>query len=118
MSRVSFEFGNMIRAFLDERRLTFRAAGLQSSISAAYWKDMSDGRVPSEEVIKRISESFDGVDVNELRAAAGYTPLPGRVDAVKAVEFALRGQPNIPDEGKQQILNFVKKVEAKYRKQD
>lgn len=115
MSRVSAEFGQMVSEFLKERGLTFRAAGLQSSISAAYWKDMSDGRVPSEEVIKRIGESFDGVDENELRLAAGYTPRTGKMDAVTAVGVVLRGQTSIPDEGKQQILDFVKKVEAKYR---
>lgn len=115
MSRVSPEFGKMIRQFLDDKALTFRGAGLQSSISAAYWKDMSDGRVPSEDMISKIVESFEELDENELRAAAGYTPLAGKVDAVKAVEFALRGQKNIPDEGKQQILDFVQKIEQKYQ---
>jgi hypothetical protein len=111
------EFGNMIKVFLKERGMTFRGAGLASSISAAYWKDMSDGRVPSEEVIKRVSESFDGVDENELRLAAGYMPRGG-LDAVTAVTIALRNQNSLPDEGKQQIVDFVKKIENKYRNKD
>lgn len=116
MSRVSPEFGKLIKDLLAEKGLTFRGAGLQSSISAAYWKDMSDGRVPSEEMIEKIAESFEDIDVNELRAVAGYAPIPGRVDPVKAVEFALRGQANIPEEGKKQILEFVRKTELKYQK--
>lgn len=114
MGRVSFEFGNRIKDFLQRNKLTFRGAALQSGISAAYWKDMSDGRVPSEEVIARICAAFPELDENELRLAAGYAPKPHEMDAVKAVEFALRGQPDIPEEGKQQILEFVKLVQNRY----
>jgi len=115
MSRVSPEFGRVIKELLERHNLTLRGAGFKSNISAAYWKDMSDGRVPSEEIIAKIAEAFDDVDENELRAAAGYAPIPGQADAVKAVEFALRGQDNIPEEGKRQILEFVKKIEQNYR---
>jgi hypothetical protein len=108
MSRVSPEFGKLVKKFLQDRGLTFRAAGLQSSISAAYWKDMSDGRVPSEEVIKRISQSFDGMSEIELLMSAGYAPKPGQVDSATAVEVVLRGQTDLSDEAKQQILDYVK----------
>ncbi|MBI2844834.1 MAG: hypothetical protein HYX78_15685 [Armatimonadetes bacterium] len=114
MSRVSPEFGTVIKDFLARNKLTFRAAGFKSNISAAYWKDMADGRVPSEDMISKMAESFDELDEQELRAAAGYVPIPGRVDAVRAVEFALRGQKSIPEEGKSQILDFVRRVEEKY----
>ena len=117
MSKVSAAFGKWIADFLRRNGLTFRAAALQSSISAAYWKDMSDGRVPSEEVIARISECFHDLDENELRTAAGYAPRLDSVDAVQAVEFALRGQKDIPDEGKREILDYVKEVEARYAKE-
>ena len=116
MSRVSPEFGKLIKELLARHALTFRGAALVSEISGAYWKEMSDGRVPSDNIIGRIAESFDDVDESELLAAAGYAPIPGRVDAVKAVEFALRGQKDIPDEGKDQIVDFVRKIEEKYRK--
>ena len=116
MSRVSPEFGRLIKDLLAGKGLTFRGAGLKSSISAAYWKDMSDGRVPSEEMIEKIAASFEDVDENELRVAAGYAPVPGRLDAVKAVEFALRGHKDIPDEGKRQILEFVGRIEQNYRR--
>lgn len=114
MSKVSGKFGELISSFLKQNNLTFRAAALQSSVSAAYWKDMSDGRVPSEDIIDRISACFDDLDGNDLRAAAGYALKTDNLDAVKAVEFALRGQKMIPDEGKKQILDFVKEVEEKY----
>lgn len=118
MSRVSMVYGEIIKSFLVRNKLTFRAAGFKSSISAAYWKDMSDGRVPSEDVISKISESFEDLDENDLRIAAGYAPKPENMNAVKAVEFALRGQQNIPEEGKRQILDFVKEMEDRYGKQD
>ena len=72
MSKVSSVFGEIISSFLKENGLTFRAAGLQTSVSAAYWKDMSDGRVPSEDILARIAGAFDGLDENRLRVAAGY----------------------------------------------
>lgn len=116
MSRVSKDFGALIKSFMERNSLTFRAAALESSISAAYWKDMSDGRVPSEEVIAKISESFEDLDENELRLAAGYGINPTNMDAVKAVEIALRANRGIPEEGMRQILDFVKEVEDRYGK--
>lgn len=118
MSRVSKEYGEIISKFLKSNGLTFRAAAFASGLSAAYWKDMSDGRVPSEEAIARICAAFDTLDENELRTAGGYSLKSGNIDAVRAVEFALRGNQYIPDEGKKQILKFVKKIEKQYIKQD
>ena len=117
MSKTSAEFGTLMRSFLEREGLTLRAAALKSGVSAAYWKDMGDGRVPSEEILERVSAPFEGLDVNELRAAAGYLPKSGDLDAVRAVEFALRGHSSIPEEGKKQILDFVRKVEDIYRKE-
>jgi hypothetical protein len=114
MSRVSSTFGEMIKDFLQRNGLTFRAAAFKSSISAAYWKDMSDGRVPSEEIISKISACFDDLDENDLRTAAGYAADPSKMDVVKAVEFALRGQESIPDDGKKQIIDFVRQMEEQY----
>ncbi|MCX8053931.1 MAG: helix-turn-helix domain-containing protein [Armatimonadetes bacterium] len=116
MSRVSSKFGKLIKEFLVRNGLTFRGAALQTGISAAYWKDMSDGRVPSEEVIQRISAAFHDLDENELRLAAGYSVKPDNIDAVQAVEFALRGHKGIPPEGKRQILDFVREIEERYCK--
>ena len=118
MSKVSAAFGQIISRFLKQSGTTFRAAALRSSVSAAYWKDMSDGRVPSEDIIARISDCFEELDENDLRLAAGYAPKPEDMDAVRAVEFALRGHKSIPSEGKQQILDFVKEIECRYPKQD
>ena len=115
MSKTSAEFGNIMRSFLEREGMTLRAAALKSGVSAAYWKDMGDGRVPSEEILEKISVAFEQLDINELRAAAGYLPRTGDIDAVRAVEFALRGHNNIPAEGKRQILDFVRKVEETYK---
>jgi hypothetical protein len=116
MSKVSFGFGDMVKAFLKRNGLTFRGAALQTGVSAAYWKDMSDGRVPSEDVIERISSAFHDLDENELRISAGYAPRTDKLNAVQAVEFALRGQKSIPDEGKRQILDFVSEIEGRCEK--
>ena len=114
MSKVSPLYGELIRKILDKHSLTFRAAGLKTCISAAYWKDMTDGRVPSEEIIDKIGAAFPDADLNELRAAAGYSAKMSDMDAVQAVEFALRGQNKLPEEGKKQILDFVKRVQENY----
>ena len=116
MSKVSAVFGGMIKDFLKRNGLTFRGAALQTSVSAAYWKDMSDGRVPSEEVIARISAAFHDLDENELRASVGLALKSENVNAVQAVEFALRGQKDIPEAGKQQILDFVNEIQERYGK--
>lgn len=110
MSKVSKDFGALITEFLRKNSLTFRAAALNSTISAAYWKDISDGRVPSEEVIERICQNYEDLDENDLRIAAGYAPKTEKMDAVKAVEFALRGQTSISEAGKKQILAFVQEI--------
>ena len=114
MSKVSQDFGRLISSFLESNKLSFRSAALQSEISAAYWKDMSDGRVPSEDILERISKSFDGLDENELRVSAGYSPKNENMDAIKAVELAMRGQNWIPEDGVRQILDFVKEMQDKY----
>ena len=118
MSRVSTDFGALVKAFLVRNHLTFRGAAFKTSISAAYWKDMSDGRVPSEEIIERICVPFEDLNENELRTAAGYAPKMENMDVVKAVEFALRGHKAIPQAGKKQILDFVKQMQEQYKKKD
>lgn len=115
MGKASDEFATLIKAFLQEHHLTLRAAALKSGVSSAYWKDMADGRVPSEEILEKMAAAFEDLDINELRAAAGYLPRPDQLDAVRAVEFALRGHDRIPEEGKRQILSFVRRIEKKYR---
>jgi hypothetical protein len=116
MTKASTDFGKLVKSFLERNNLTFRAAAFGSDISAAYWKDMSDGRVPSEQVITQIASRFDDLDENELRIAAGYGPKMETMDPVKAVEFALRGQKSIPKEGKAQIIEFVRETQRRFSK--
>lgn len=114
MARVSSEFGGLIKSFLTKTGLTLRAAALKSGISAAYWTDMSDGRVPSEDILYRMAQAFSELDENTLRLAAGYGPKMESMDPVEAVEFALRGQKTISDEGKKQIVDFVRETQKKH----
>lgn len=116
MSRVSAKYGKIVSDFLKRNSLTFRAAAFKSGISAAYWKDMSDGRVPSEEVVTRIASSFEDLDENELREAGGYALRQELMDPVQAVDVALRHQKSIPAAGKREILEFVKDIQKKYGK--
>ncbi len=113
MSKVSAEFGEIVKSFLKRNKLTFRAAAFKSGISAAYWKDMSDGRVPSDDVITKIAEPFDDLDENELRAAAGYAPNPNTMDTLTAVSIALRHQKDISQKAKKQIIDFVKEIQER-----
>ncbi len=114
MARSSSEFGGLIKSFLTKTGLTLRAAALRSGISAAYWADMSDGRVPSEEILYRMAQSFTELDENAMRQAAGYGPKMESMDPVEAVEFALRGQKTITEEGKKQIIDFVRETQKKH----
>ncbi len=114
MSRVSPGFGNLIRAFLASKKLTFRAASLESGVSAAYWTDMASGRIPSEDVIEKIAAAFGEINENELRSAAGYSLKPGTTDPVEAVDFVLRGQDKLPEKAKREILDFVRETAEKY----
>lgn len=116
MSKVSAEFGSVVKSFLQRNGLTFRAAAFKSGISAAYWKDMSDGRVPSDEVITKIAAPFDDLDENELRALAGYAPNPDTMDALTAVSIALRQQKDISEKGKKQIIELVKDLQKRRKK--
>jgi len=116
MSRVSPEFGRMIKSFLESKGLTFRAAAFGSSISAAYWKDMSDGRVPSEDVIAQISRSYDEFDENELRSAAGYAPRIEGLELTDAISLVMRSNKTLPEEGKQQIIDFAREIQKRYAK--
>lgn len=53
-----------------------------------------------------------------MRIAGGYAPKMEDMAAVQAVELALRGNKSITDEGKRQIVDYVKEVEKRYGKQD
>ncbi len=110
MSKVSAEFGALISGYLREHGLTYRAAALQSQISAAYWKDMADGRVPSAQAIEKVCAAFPDLDKNALLAAAGYAADYDPNDAVAAVECALRNNQSLTETGRRQILEFVREV--------
>ena len=115
MSRTSTEFGDKLRQFLRKNRLTLRDAAFATGLSATYWKNLADGRIPSPGAIDKIAEAFPELDANELLMLAGYAPKP-ELDAATAVKITLRSKGEISDEGINQIVNFVREIEEKYGK--
>lgn len=118
MSKVSNAFGEIIKSFLERNQLTLRAAALQSEVSAAYWNDMADGRVPSEDVINKICITFKDLDENALRDAAGLAPAWDNMDIADAVALYLRHNQSIPEEGARQVIDFVKETMELYDKRE
>lgn len=83
------------------------------------------GRLPDLNdiaLIRRLSEALESspgeiteavqADQEERAREAAVKALPAGLTA--AVEFALRGEKDIPEEGKRQILDFVREIEEKY----
>ena len=115
MSRTSTEFGDKLRQFLRKNRLTLRDAAFVTGLSATYWKNLSDGRIPSARAIDQIAAAFPELDANELRILAGYAAKPD-TDAATAVKLTLRSNSGISEEGINQIVEFVREIEEKYGK--
>ena len=115
MSRTSSEFGEKLRQFLRKNRLTLRDAAFATGLSATYWKNLTDGRIPSARAIDRIADTFPELDANELRVLAGYATKPD-LDPATAVMLTLRTNSGISDEGINQIVDFVREIEEKYGK--
>lgn len=116
MSRNSAQFGKLIKSFLKRNNYTLRKVADMSGISTTYWNNMSNGRVPSPELIDKIADIFDELNRNELKIAAGYIPDNADMDAATAVAIALCPNSKIPQEGIDQILEFVKEIEQCYDK--
>lgn len=110
MNKKSENFGSIIRRFRDKSKLSLRAAAAQSGLSAAYWNQMEDGRVPSEQVITKISQIFADLDENELREAAGLAPNWKEMDIAEAVALYMRHNDSVPKEGIDQIAEFVQET--------
>ena len=118
MAKVSREFGEIIKSFLERNNLTLRAAALKSEVSAAYWKDMADGRVPSEDVITRICNVFEDLNENDLRDAARLAPMWDDMDIADAVSLYLRHNKSLPEEGVKQVIDFVKETMQRYQNKE
>ena len=118
MSKVSSAFGELIRNFLEKNNLTLRSAGKQTEVSAAYWNDMADGRVPSEEIIHKICLVFKDLDESTLRDAAGLSPVWEEMDIADAVALYLRHNQSIPEAGAKQVIDFVNETIELYENRD
>lgn len=110
MARVSVLYGKLISEFLKQKKLTLRAAALDTGVSAAYWNDMANGRVPSEEVIQKICTVYPELDENALRDAAGLAPNWAELDISDAVALYLRHNNNLSAEGAKQVIEFVRET--------
>lgn len=90
--------------------LSAQQVSIRTGISDEYLRKIMAGKVPSESILERFAQGMNA-DLRELRIAAGYEESD-RV--VEAVENALRKVADIPTEAKQEILDRVREVKAKY----
>ena len=111
MTKVIEEFGASVRDALGG--LSPNQAHYKTGVSHEYIRKMTHGVVPSIDIIRRFASGL-GVDPGRLLVAAGYE-IEQPSDAFEAVDLCLRSVDNIPDQGKQQIRVFVKKIEEKYK---
>jgi len=105
---IRTEFAIEVRQAMGE--LSPNQASYKTAISDEWIRKMLHGRVPSEEVLDRLARGLDA-DLQKLRIAAGYDQP---ADVITAVDLAMRCVDNISDEGKQQIRDFVKRIEKEY----
>ena len=90
--------------------LTNEQVFVRTGVSSEYirkWRLL--GLVPKEDQIRKFATGMKA-DLKALRVAAGYDPEPDVVCAW----FALRGVENMPEQGKQQIMQFVRERKAQY----
>jgi hypothetical protein len=87
--------------------------GKACGISQECFRLTRGGKIPSEDVLIKMAEGLE-IDLKKLRVAAGYE----KPDSVaETVMLALRGTNKIPEEGKRQVIDFVKRMEEKYKDQ-
>ena len=122
-ARVRREFAEAVMAALGG--ISPNQASYKTGVSDEYIRKMSNGRVPSVDVIRRFAQGM-GVDVQSMLVAAGYEQPPAEDraaaalsemdDHMKGIELSLRCT-DIPERGKQQIMDFVKEMQEKYSKE-
>lgn len=94
--------------------LTNEQVSKRTNISAEYVRKMRKlGQVPSREIVESLANGFKdkGDHLEHLLIAAGYKKLS---KAVPAIKLCLESVDDIPDQGKQEILMFVKETKARY----
>jgi transcriptional regulator with XRE-family HTH domain len=108
------EFAELINKMSEG--LNNEQVAIRIGTSAEYVRKMRKlGQVPSVDILERIANGMKdkGADLHLLKVVAGYEKP---THAVEAVELGLRTVNNIPEEGKQQIIDFAKRMEKKYQK--
>jgi transcriptional regulator with XRE-family HTH domain len=85
-------------------------ASIKTGISDVYIYKMLQGRVPSEDIIRRFAKGLD-VDEGKLLIAAGYRQT---TDILEAVEDAIRRTGKMTDEQIQDIKEKLKNILGQY----
>jgi transcriptional regulator with XRE-family HTH domain len=80
MKRVRPEFGERVKAELEKRGLSLRAARIRTGIDHVTLSDMAAGYVPRLEQVERFAIGF-GLPINEWRLLAGFEPVDPDVSA-------------------------------------
>jgi transcriptional regulator with XRE-family HTH domain len=134
-------FGETLRIIRKNRGLSQRHLGLkygrlqgkEDGVAASVisqWE--SNSRVPSPDTIEIIAKALSANEEehDQLLMSAGYMPKYGKLathkdciqlypsDSVKTISAALRVTIDLSDEGKQQIIDFTKKIKEKHQKSE
>lgn len=100
----------MVANTLRDRGLSLRAVSYKTQIHHSTVGEMQKGVVPGRDIVEDFARGLS-LDPKPLLIAAGYEQPS---DALTAVQFALRDVENISEAGRQQIREFVEKVQEKY----
>ncbi len=120
MGNRNQEWGDCIKALLQRHNLSWRGAEIRcgGAVSSTYIGSMSQGKIPQYDTAVAFLAAFPREEaVRCLRAA--QLPIPEEwdlpVSPLDAVEKMLgRAVPTIPEQGKQQIRDFIKEKMEQY----
>jgi hypothetical protein len=124
MESTNQRWGRAIKSLLENHGLSLRAAAQKVGRPAlrTYLADWIAGQIPQYRTEIDFLEHFPRQEAIECLDAAEY-PVPREWHEAGSLSDALRGlvegrAADLPDEGKKQILDFVKEIEEKYRRRE
>lgn len=92
--------------------LSLEQAGIRTGLSGETVRRLKSGKVPEPQTLRAFAEGFAdrGADLTELMVICGYEQP---ADVLERVCLALRGDTTIPEEGKRQVLDFVRELQGR-----